>query len=112
METQQDPQREMVKAMKNKLFLAFLVFAILFSTACSFQEEVEALPTGKYVRKDAPTEDWAWVLLEDDNKFEFSPGIVSYRPSGTYSVENGELLLKVSDTELYHFEIKGRHPCF
>ena len=93
--------------MKSKLLLTLLVFLILFSVACSLQDDVEELPTGKYVMKDAPTEDWAWVLLEEDNRFEFNPSmILSYRPTGTYSVEEDELLLKVSDTEIYRFEIK------
>ncbi len=99
--------------MKNRFLITLIVLAILFTTACSSQDRTEELQTGKYVMKDAQTEDWAWITLEDNNKFEFNRGSnTSYRPTGTYSVENDELLLKVSDTEIYRFEIKVKDLIF
>lgn len=99
--------------MKKKVMVVLLVASILFTSACSFQDNVEELATGKYVMRDAKTEDWAWVLLGDENHFEFNRNIAtSYRPMGTYSVENNELILKVNDNELYIFKIKGNGLIF
>lgn len=50
---------------------------------------------------------------ENDNKFKFYRGsVTSYRPMGTYTVDNSELTLSVNDNEAYLFEIKGNSLIF
>ncbi len=101
------------KLMKIKLIMFLMAAIILFTSACAFQNNSEELKTGKYVLKDAPNEDWAWVLLEDKNEFQFNRcSATSYTPVGKYSVENHELILKVNDDEVYRFEIKGSSLIF
>ena len=99
--------------MKIRLSMLLITAIMLFTSACAFQNNFGELKTGKYVLKDGPTEEWAWVLLEDENKFQFNRGnATSYRPVGNYSVENNELILKVNDDEVYRFEIKGSSLIF
>ena len=99
--------------MKTKSIIILLATIILLTSACSFQESTEKLAIGKYVMQDAIDEEWAWVLLDNDNRFEFNRNIAtSYRPMGTYSVENNELILKVNDNEVYRFEIKENSLIF
>lgn len=94
--------------MRIKSMIILMAAAVLFASACALQDRVEPLATGKYVMKDAQTEEWAWVLLEEENRFEFNRNLAtSYRPMGTYVVENDVLVLKVNDQETYKFKIKG-----
>ena len=58
-------------------------------------------------------EDWAWVILAEDNRFEFNRGMTtSYRPSGTYAIANGVLTLTTSADEVYIFKISGKTLTF
>jgi outer membrane lipoprotein-sorting protein len=99
--------------MKMKSMIVLFAVTILFTSGCSFQNSIEELVTGKYMMQDAKAEDSAWVLLEDGNKFEYNRGgVTSYRPKGTYSVENNELILSVNDNEVYRFKIKGNSLIF
>ena len=102
-----------LKFMKITLRMLLMAAIVMLTSACASQNNLEELKTGKYVLKDAPSEDWAWVLLESENKFQFNRGsATSYRPVGKYSVENNELILKVNDDEIYRFEIKGSSLIF
>jgi len=99
--------------MKIKPMVILIATFILLASACSLQDSAKELAIGKYVMQDAKDEEWAWVLLDDENKFEFNRNIAtSYRPMGTYSVENNELILRVNDNEVYRFEIKGNSLIF
>ena len=94
--------------MKMKSMVILIIVSVLFTSACAFGGRVEAPATGKYVMKDAEMEEWAWVLLEEENQFTFNRNLAtSYRPMGTYSVEKDELILKVRDNEIYRFRIEG-----
>lgn len=96
-----------------KTMIALFLAMLLFTSACSFQNGKDKLATGKYIMQNAETEDLAWILLEDDNKFNFNRGsVTSYRPRGTYTVDNSELTLSVNDNEAYRFEIKGNSLIF
>lgn len=97
--------------MKLKSMVILIAAAVLFTSACSFQDK--ELSTGKYEMKDGKTADWAWVLLEEENHFIFNRNIAtSYLPTGTYSVEDDELILKVNDQEIYTFRIEGDRLIF
>lgn len=99
--------------MKIKSMIILIAASVLLTSACSFQNNVEELSTGKYVMQNAEDEDWAWVLLEDENQFQFNRNIAtSYIPMGTYFVENDELLLTVNENEIYKFKIKGNTLIF
>lgn len=97
--------------MKTKMIAMVLVFVFLLLPACSINSE--KIQLGKYVLKDAQSEDWSWILLQENNQFEFNlANNISYRPSGTYVVENDELLLKVNDEVQYRFQIKDHSLIF
>lgn len=59
--------------------------------------------------QDTEIEDWAWVVLKGNNQFAFNRGnVTSYRPSGTYSIEEDNMLtLFVSENEEYKFLVDG-----
>ncbi len=99
--------------MRIKSMVLLIVVSVLFIYACSLQDNSEELATGKYVMQNAENEDWAWVLLDDENQFEFNRNIATlYIPMGTYLVGNNELILKVNDNEIYKFKIKGNSLIF
>lgn len=99
--------------MKLKSMVILIAAAILFTSACSFQDNPKELPIGKYEMKDGKTPDWAWVMLEEENRFIFNRNIAtSYLPMGTYSVEGDELVLKVNEQEIYTFRIEGDRLIF
>ena len=102
-----------LKFMKIKLSMLIMAAIVMLTLACAFQNNFGELKTGKYVLQDEPSEDWAWVLLDDKNEFQFNrDSATSYRPVGKYSVENNELILRVNDDEVYRFEIKGSSLVF
>ncbi len=102
-----------IRSMKKRLSMLLMAAIVLLTSACAFQNNFGELKTGRYVLKDAPSEEWAWVLLEDENVFQFNRGsATSYRPVGNYSVENNELILRVNDDEVYQFEIEGSSLIF
>lgn len=58
----------------------------------------------KYVLQESNGEDAPWILLQGDGTFEIHLGIaISYQPTGTYTVENHELILRMKDQETYRF---------
>lgn len=92
---------------KNIVFVLISLFFIL--TACS----ISAVKTGRYVMKNAVTEDWSWIDIKDGNMYEFNrAGNVSYRPSGKYLVEGDRLILNVGDNSSYTFIIDGNSLIF
>ena len=99
--------------MKIRLSMLLITAIMLFTSACAFQNNFGELKTGKYVLKDAQSEEGAWILLEPENKYQFNrDSTTSYRPVGKYSVKNNELILRVNDDEVYRFEIKGSSLIF
>lgn len=88
------------------LLLFLLVFTLI--SGCSPDEKNTEPKLGKYVLQGAETEEWAWVLLNEDHQFEFNRNLaMSYRPVGTYSVENNTLILMANENEAYYFTIDG-----
>ena len=50
---------------------------------------------------------------EDNNRFVFNRNLAtSYDPTGTYSVENSELILRGNVNEVYKFKINGNNLIF
>ena len=93
---------------RRKALVLLFTFALAFAMGCSIQNKTKELKTGKYVMQDTEIEDCAWVVLNDDNQFEFNRNIAtSYRPSGTYSVKDNILTLFVSENEEYKFLVDG-----
>lgn len=93
---------------KRKALVLLFTFALAFAMGCSIQNKATELKTGKYVMQDTEIEDWAWVVLNGDNQFEFNRnGGTSYIPSGTYSIEDNVLTLFVSENEEYKFLVDG-----
>lgn len=76
---------------------------------CSKQNKIEELKLGKYVIQEGPQpEGWSWVLLKENSQFEFNrSNSTSYLPRGTYSIEDGLLILYASEEESYVFTIDG-----
>ena len=102
-----------IKQPKITLLILLLITSIFGSTACSLQTKPTELATGKYVMGSTEDEQWSFVLLKENNEFEFSLGwSLSYLPTGTYKVTNDELLLTVEPRENYLFEISGDRLIF
>ena len=94
--------------MKKRLLLMIIVITIIFICGCSN----EGLKLGKYVKFKNGFE-YAWVELKENNEFEFNRSIAtSYWPRGSYSIQDGELILKVRDEEEYKFKIDGEKIVF
>jgi hypothetical protein len=94
-----------------KIKLTILLFSILLLvSACASSNQ---LALGKYIMKDAQEEEFSWVLLEEDNRFTFNRHIAtSYRPSGTYKIEDDLLILTVNEEEIYTFKIMRKTIVF
>ncbi len=89
-----------------------IIMSVLLVSACSFKGPND-LKLGKYVMEDTETEDFAWVLLEENNQFQFNRNIAtSYLPMGSYSVEEDELILQSGLDEIYRFKISGNSLIF
>lgn len=94
------------------LIVLTTVFLILFS-ACNFKTQTVVLPTGKYVMVGAVEEEWAWISLEAGDNFVFNRNLsTSYRPMGSYAVDQDVLTLTVNDTEKYIFKIQDQRLVF
>jgi hypothetical protein len=89
--------------MKSKsTIIISLIFLVLVS-ACAASNQ---LALGKYIMSDAEDEEYSWVLLEEEHRFTFNRHIAtSYRPMGTYFIEDDILTLKVNEKEIYVFKI-------
>lgn len=90
-----------------KSFKYFVVISLLFSLlSCASSSDSDALAVGKYVLNESNEND-AWIQIKEGNTYEFNRGIaLSYRPSGDYTINKGQLILSVSKDEIYKFEIK------
>ncbi len=98
--------------MKIKARMLFVVLLILIS-GCTFQSRTGLLKEGKYVLSSTQSADWAWVVLEKDNRFEFNRSMAtSYRPSGAYRIEDNLLILYVNEDEMYRFTIEENQLIF
>lgn len=96
--------------MKIKRWILLMV-VILLIFGCTFQRSSSLLKEGKYVFSDSQSINTsfigAWIELKKNNRFEFNRSMAtSYRPSGTYSIQDDILTLVVSDDEFYHFKIE------
>ena len=90
----------------KKLMVIFILALSFLIVGCSNQT-ISELELGRYFIVDSEIENSAWILLEENNHFEFNRAIAtSYRPSGTYSINNEILVLFVSNNESYKFKIK------
>jgi hypothetical protein len=98
----------------NKVIKIILTGLFIISlSACTVYTPNRLPDLGKYTMKNADNPEYAWVLLKEDNQFEFNRNIAtSYRPSGSYSIEDDVLTLMVSDEEMYIFLIKGNQLIF
>ena len=93
---------------KRVIFIVLIFISMLVASGCSNQNKSEELKIGKYVMQDTEVEDWAWVLLKEDNQFEFNRDLAtSYRPMGTYSIEDNILILDANVNGEYRFTIDG-----
>ena len=96
--------------MKKFIVSTILLLTILSFIGCSLNSD-EILKLGKYALVD--NEDWAWIVLEEDNQFEFNRASnTSYRPNGTYSIESNILTLRANEYEIYTFKIKDEDLIF
>lgn len=97
----------------KKVVLSFLIIMVITSLSACTQYTPNRLPSlGKYVMMQNDPE-FAWVLLKENNEFEFNRNLAtSYRPTGSYSVEDDVLTLMVSNDEVYIFKIKGKQLIF
>lgn len=94
--------------MRIRWMVVFLVASLLLVSGCSLLVRADKLAIGKYVMQDTEHEDWAWVVLAEDNRFEFNRSMAtSHRPSGTYTIEKGFLTLTGYADEVYIFKIDG-----
>lgn len=92
--------------MKLKPVAVLLVLSVdmFFAAGCA---PVKLVP-GKYVARIEEMKDLKpWVSLTADNQFVFNRGsVLSYRPSGTYSIDKDRLILTASPDEIYRFKIQ------
>ncbi len=97
----------------KKVILSFLIIMFITSLSACAEYTPNRLPSlGMYVMIQSDPE-FAWVLLKEDNQFEFNRNLAtSYRPTGSYSVEDDVLTLMVSNEEVYIFKIKGKQLIF
>ena len=90
---------------KSAKFFIICAFVIVV-TGCLNGNRASELKTGRYVMEDNTIENYAWVLLKEDNKFEFNRSLTSsYVPIGHYLVENNTLKLIVNEDEIYTFSV-------
>ena len=83
------------------LIILVLVFALGIGWA--LKDKTEGLKLGRYVIQDAVPEGAAWVLLEENNQFEFNRSFnMSYRPKGSYSIE-GKMVTLYDGEDAYVF---------
>lgn len=88
-----------------------IAIMIILLSGCTSQSNT--LKEGKYVLFDSEQKEWAWVILEKDNQFEFNRSMAtSYRPTGTYKIEENILILFINDDETYRFNIKDDQLIF
>lgn len=90
--------------MKRRLLMMIIITSLILICSCYNERNAYELKTGKYVEVDNGL---AWVVLKENNEFEFNRGIASYRPKGRYRIQDGQLILEVSDKEEYKFKIDG-----
>lgn len=96
--------------MKKRLVMMIIITSFILICSCYNNKKTSELKTGKYVEMENGL---AWVVLRENNEFEFNRHIAtSYKPRGSYSIQNGELILKVSDKEEYKFKIDGEKLVF
>lgn len=67
---------------------------------------------GLYVCENNGEPAWYWIKIEDNNKFIFNRGVMSYRPEGEYEVDGNKLLLKTDDLGIYEFQINDDRLIF
>jgi hypothetical protein len=92
----------------RKTWSVFIILIIILAVGCSEQKDSEELQLGKYVKQDTEKPERAWVLLLEDNQFQFiRSNATSYTPCGTYEAKDDTLILTVSEKEVYRFSING-----
>lgn len=95
--------------MKYKAVCTVVVILIIIMTVgCTEKKAPDELKLGKYVMQDSKGQELAWVLLEEENQFDFCRHIAtSYDPRGKYEVKDGTLVLAANLNEVYKFSIEG-----
>lgn len=92
----------------KKAYLLIFILIIILTGGCTEQKAPEELKLGRYVMQDSEGQELAWVLLEEENQFDFCRHIAtSYNPRGKYEVEDGTLILTANLKEVYKFSIEG-----
>lgn len=96
--------------MKKRLLVMIIIASVILVCGCSNKKNVNELKIGKYVEVENGL---AWVVLKKNNEFQFNRHIAtSYDPIGSYNIQDGKLILKVSDKEEYKFKINGEKLVF
>lgn len=94
--------------MKYKKAYLLIILIILLASGCTEQKASAELKLGRYVLHDSEGQELAWVLLEEENQFDFCRHIAtSYDPRGKYEVKDGILILTANLKEVYKFSIDG-----
>ena len=92
--------------MKKMLFTLMIVFSSFFLASCTKQT---SLKLGKYQTEDK----MSYIVLSENNEFVFARHVdTSYLPSGTYLIENKQLILTDMSGETYVFEINNGELIF
>ncbi len=94
--------------MYKKVCSVIIILIIILAAGCSEQNAPDELQIGRYVLRDSKGQELAWVLLEEENQFDFCRHIAtSYNPRGKYEVKDGTLILTANLKEVYKFSIEG-----
>lgn len=92
----------------KKAYLLIIILIIILTAGCSEQKAPDGLKLGKYVMQDSEGQELAWVLLKEENQYDFCRHIAtSYMPRGKYEVKDGILILNANPKEVYKFSIEG-----
>jgi len=92
----------------RRKFSVIIILIIILAVGCSVQKAPDELQIGRYVMQDSEGQELAWVLLEEENQFDFCRHIAtSYDPRGKYEVKDGTLILTANLKEVYKFSIEG-----
>ena len=98
--------------MKKIELIILSLITVIFLSACT--QKTTTLTLGSYFLDTDDFVSTSKIRLEEDSKFTFMLNFLSsYIPSGTYSISDGELILKTDDGEKeYFFQIDDKTLIF
>jgi len=71
-------------------------------------DQTYSIKPGLYVKEGTPFVEYAWILLKENQQYEFNRHFAtSYQPTGTYAVEGNLLILYDWEEPAFLFEIQG-----